>query len=157
MALACRKGERHIRAARTEQLCKCISQAAAVYFHTSLAVCLTVCGPNNCHIEGVTKCRGKCLKIEQQRSESYTQFYELFTADNFVRVNQLTKTLWPEKVAQYLSQHPHQVLLCSVMPKSTYTRASEDLTLHATYHHRNELVVTSGRSRAPPRACVHRD
>jgi hypothetical protein len=27
------------------------------------------------------------------------------------------------------------------MLKSTNTRASEDLTLHATYHHRKELVV----------------
>ena len=131
----------HIRAARTE-LDKCISQAAAVYFHASLAICLTVYGPNSCHFEGVTKCWGKCLKIKQQRSKLHNQkFYMLFTADNIVRVNQLLRTLWPVKVAQYFSQRLHQVSLCSVMLKSKYTRASQDLTLHATYH-RKELVVT---------------
>jgi len=134
---------RHIRAARTEQLDKCISQAAAVYFHTSLAICLTVYWPNNCHFEGVTKCWGKCRKIKQQWSKLHNQeFYKLFIADNIVRVNQLTRTLWPEKVSQYLSQRLHQVPLWSVMLKSINTRASEDLTLHATYHHRKELVVT---------------
>jgi hypothetical protein len=89
----------HIRAARTEQLDKCVSQAAAVYFHTSLAICLTVYGPNNCHFEGVTKFWVKCLNIKQQRSKLHNQeFYMLFTAHNIVRVNQLTRALWPEKV-----------------------------------------------------------
>jgi len=107
--------------------CKCISQAAAVCFHTSLTIYLTVYGTNSCHFEGATKCWGKCLKIKQQRNKLHHQeFYTLITADNNVRVNQLTRTLWSEKVAQYLSQRFHQVSLCSVMLKSTYTRASQD-------------------------------
>jgi len=98
--------------------------------------------PNNCHFEGVTKCWGKCLRIKQQRSKLHNQeFYKLLTADNIVRMTQLTRILWPEKVAQYLSQRL-QVSLCSVMLKSTHTRAAEDLILNATYHHRKEFVVT---------------
>lgn len=97
--------------------------------------------PNNCHFEGVTKCWGKCLRIKQQRSKLHNQeFYKLLTADNIVRMTQLTRILWPEKVAQYLSQRL-QVSLCSVMLKSTHTRAAEDLILNATYHHRKEFVV----------------
>jgi len=97
--------------------------------------------PNNCHFEGVTKCWGKCLRIKQQRSKLHNQeFYKLLTADNIVRMTQLTRILWPEKLAQYLSQRL-QVSLCSVMLKSTHRRAAEDLILHATYHHRKEFVV----------------